>query len=62
MTNDAPACLYCQRTSDEVPLLTVDFKGQKYAICPTHFPILIHQPDKLKDKLPGIENLQPGSH
>lgn len=62
MSPKKAACLVCERTSEEVPLLTVDYRGEKYSICPTHFPILIHQPEKLKGKLPGIENLQPGQH
>ncbi len=62
MPAKTPACLFCDRTSEEVPLLTIQYQGENYWICPTHFPILIHQPEKLAGKLPGAENLQPGSH
>lgn len=48
------ACLYCDRTSDEVPLVPVHFKGEALWICNEHLPILIHQVNKLADKLPGI--------
>ena len=59
MPNNPPACLYCQRADDRVPLLQVVFRGEQYWICPQHLPILIHKPDKLADQLPGIEIL-PG--
>jgi hypothetical protein len=52
-----PKCLACGRTSSEVPLLSVQFQQSIYYICPQDFPILIHQPQKLAGKLPGVENL-----
>jgi hypothetical protein len=55
MTDNLPACLYCQRNDDRAPLLQVVFKGRQYWICPQHLPILIHKPDQLADQLPGIE-------
>ena len=48
------ACLYCDRTSHEVPLVPVHFKGEARWICNEHLPILIHQAHKLSEKLPGI--------
>lgn len=62
MDSEKPACLYCSRTSEEVPLLALNYQGRQYWICPTHFPILIHQPHKLAGKLPGAENLDAGEH
>jgi len=44
--------------SDAVPLLALTYQGQTYHICPQHLPILIHQPAKLADRLPGAEHLQ----
>jgi hypothetical protein len=35
------------------------YKDESKWICPTHLPILIHQPDLLADKLPGLENMGP---
>lgn len=62
MNEKKPECLVCSRNSDEIPLLTLAYQGREYHICPTHFPILIHQPQKLAGMLPGAENLQPGEH
>jgi hypothetical protein len=59
MTNIQPICIYCERTSDQVPLLVLRYQGAEMCICPQHLPILIHQPARLADKLPGAENLAP---
>ena len=48
-----PACLFCERDSHKVPLLVLEFRGIQYWICPEHLPILIHEPGKVGDKLPG---------
>jgi hypothetical protein len=53
------SCLYCARDSAAVPLIAFIFDGNEMWICPQHLPILIHQPGKLADKLPGAENFQP---
>ncbi len=55
-------CLVCDQTGDQIPLLKLEFHGRQYAICPSHFPILIHQPQLLVGKLPGAEKLQPHEH
>ena len=57
-SNSTPKCLYCLQDSDAVPLLALTYQGQTYHICPQHLPILIHQPAKLADRLPGAEHLQ----
>jgi len=59
MPAETPYCLYCQQNSDEVPLIRLLYRGQEHWICPQHFPILIHKPAQLADKLPGIENMGP---
>lgn len=55
-------CVYCQRSSQEVPLLALRSQGQEAWICPEHLPILIHKPHLLADKLPGAANLGPHEH
>ncbi len=60
MDNQNKECIFCKRTQEEVPLVTLDFKGKAYAICPQHIPILIHEPTKLEGMLPGAENMQAG--
>lgn len=62
MTNNEPLCLVCRKSSQEVPLLTIEYQSQRYWICPEHFPILIHQPQKLIGLLPGAEKLQGHEH
>lgn len=57
MTSNLPKCIKCDRNSDEVPLITITHQGQNYWICPQHFPILIHKPMLLVDKLPGVRNI-----
>lgn len=56
MTPIASECLYCQRTAEEIPLITIQYRGKEYFICPQHLPILIHKPEQLVGLLPGFEN------
>jgi len=62
MAKDVNACLVCEQTSQEIPLLAIEYQDQKYWICPTHLPILIHKPDQLIGKLPGAEKLSGHEH
>ncbi len=57
MASTEPYCLYCDRTSNEVPLIPLIYKDAQVWICPQHLPILIHNPAQLASKLPGVENL-----
>jgi hypothetical protein len=57
MSPSTDVCLYCERDSNQVPLMPVVFKGQDLWICPQHLPILIHKPAQLADKLPGVTQL-----
>jgi len=50
-----PTCLNCNRTDEQVPLLTLTFKGAAKHICAQCLPILIHKIHLLVDKLPGVE-------
>lgn len=60
MDEPVPKCLVCERTSETLPLLRLEYRGANYWICPAHLPILIHHPDQLIGKLPGAEHLAPG--
>jgi hypothetical protein len=62
MSDPKPACLVCEQTSDQVPLLAVTYQSNTYWICPSHFPIMIHKPSMLVGKLPGAENLKAHEH
>ncbi len=46
-----PACLYCGKKDDEAPLVNLTYQGKPLWICSSHLPILIHEPEKLADKL-----------
>ena len=50
-------CVFCERSSEEVPLIAMQHRGEAAWICPQHLPILIHQPALLANKLPGAKNL-----
>ena len=56
MPDAKPNCLVCGITSDEIPLVTLNYQGSDLYICPEHLPILIHQPAKLADHLPALKN------
>ena len=62
MDEKSQACLVCRRESQEVPLLSFSYKGQDLWICPQHLPILIHDPGKLAEVLPGADHLEPADH
>lgn len=55
-------CLVCERSSQEIPLLVLQYQEKKFWICPQHFPILIHHPEELVGKLPGAEHLEARQH
>lgn len=57
MKNGNPYCLYCERDSNEVPLVNLQYRGEELWICPEHLPILIHKPGQLADKLPGLMDM-----
>ena len=48
-------CIVCKATSEEMPLISFEFKGKKYDICSAHIPILIHKAQDLQSILPGIK-------
>ncbi len=55
MSETQPVCLYCGVSSTKIPLISLVFQNRPFWICPQHLPILIHQPQKLSDQLPGME-------
>ena len=56
------SCVFCERGSDVVPLLTLHYRDRQAHICSQHLPILIHDPAQLIGKMPGAENLAPADH
>jgi len=53
-------CLVCGKGEDQIPLVEMSFRGEKYNICPQHIPVLIHNPEKLAGMLPDAENMEAG--
>lgn len=53
-------CIVCSRGENQVPIIEMKYKGQKYYICPQHLPVLIHEPGKLTGNLPGADTLEAG--
>ncbi|MCS6993308.1 MAG: hypothetical protein N2117_01125 [Anaerolineales bacterium] len=48
-------CLNCGRTSQQIPLLFLEYRDKQYTICPQCMPVLIHKPHTLAARLPGAE-------
>lgn len=62
MATEQHTCIVCKQSSQEIPLLQLEYQDQQYWICPQHFPILIHKPDQLVGLLPGAERLKGHEH
>jgi hypothetical protein len=57
------SCIHCGHNSEDVPLISFEYRGQLYWICPQDLPVLIHKPAQLASKVPGLENLgEPAEH
>jgi hypothetical protein len=56
------ACVNCERTALEIPLLKFQFQGEERGICTNCLPILLHRPSNLIGRLPGAENIKPAKH
>jgi hypothetical protein len=52
-------CVACKKSSDNAPLIQLEYKGTTLWICPQDLPALIHKPELLVGKLPGAEDLKP---
>jgi hypothetical protein len=55
-------CVACERTGAQIPLITLEYQGRKFWICPQHLPMLIHDPKTLIGRLPGAEGMEPAEH
>lgn len=55
-------CLNCNRSENEVPLVSLRAAGNPAWICPQCMPILIHHPERMAGKLKGADRLSPGAH
>ena len=55
-------CVYCEKDSDQIPVIPFEYKGQSYGICISHLPVLLHKPEQFADKLPETEGWQKTEH
>ena len=62
MNDTKPGCIVCESNSDQVPLISMEYRGSTFRICPQHLPIIIHNPAELTGLLEGAENLKPSAH
>lgn len=62
MSNQPSVCVNCGRTSQQIPVLRLEFQAQTLHICPQCLPTLIHKPHLLIGKMPGAENLAAYEH
>ncbi len=44
-------CLNCEKDDNLVPLLSIKFSSKASWICTECFPIFVHKPEKVADKL-----------
>lgn len=55
-------CLNCGSSEMDRPLLTLRFQGKEVHLCPECMPIMIHKPQQLIEKLPGMKPWGPPNH
>jgi hypothetical protein len=55
-------CLNCNRSENEIPLISLHYQGEKIHICSVCLPILLHSPVKLIGKLADAEKIHPANH
>lgn len=52
-------CLSCNRSENEIPLVTLTYSSRPAYICSFCLPLLIHHPEQLIGKLEGAEKIPP---
>ncbi len=57
-------CFNCDRSEQDVPLLALNFQRRELHICPQCLPTLIHKPQVIVSKLPGmrLQESAPPAH
>jgi hypothetical protein len=62
MNQTKSMCVACERTSDDVPIVRIEYQGALIGICPQHLPTLIHDPTRLTGRLAGAESMEAADH
>jgi hypothetical protein len=60
--NSFKNCLSCNRSENEIPLVTLTYSSKPAYICSHCLPLLIHHPEQLIGRLKGAENIPPAEH
>jgi len=60
--NAIKTCLSCNRSENEIPLVTLTYAAKPAYICSYCLPLLIHHPEQLIGRLEGAENIPPAEH
>ena len=60
--NSSKNCLSCNRSENEIPLVTLTYSSKPEYICSHCLPLLIHHPEELIGRLKGAENIPPAEH
>jgi hypothetical protein len=55
-------CLNCQKSEQDIPLVTLQYQGRQVYLCSQCFPTLIHSPAKLAGKIKDADKIEPASH
>lgn len=62
MNDTNPGCVLCERGSETVPLISLEYRGGTFRICPQHLPVLIHDPSQFVGVVSGAEAFEPAAH
>jgi hypothetical protein len=60
--NSLKHCLSCNRSENEIPLVTLTYSAKPAYICSRCLPLLIHHPEQLIGKLECAENIPLAEH
>jgi len=51
-------CINCDQSEEEIPLINIQYKGEKIFVCSGCMPILLHSPAKMVGKLKDADKIQ----
>ncbi len=44
-------CVVCDSSEEAAPLITIYYKEKKLHLCTSHLPLVIHEPEKIREAL-----------
>ena len=51
-------CVNCDRSEEEMPLINIQYKGEKIFVCSGCMPVLLHSPAKMVGKIQDADKIQ----